>query len=91
MVPTFMAPTMSWKERFKSLIQSRSQKTVAPGEQNSSSTPPYAPHMGRAWERLVKSVKNTLKTILREQAPKEETLRTLLTEAEFIVNNRPLT
>ena len=53
--------------------------------------PPSAPHMGGAWERLIRSVKTTLKAILKERAPREEVLQTVLCEAEWIVNGRPLT
>lgn len=53
--------------------------------------PPGAPNQGGAWERLVRSVKNALDATLREKAPAEEVLTTLLTEAEFSVNARPLT
>ena len=53
--------------------------------------PPDAPHMGGAWERLIRSVKVALSVILREQAPNEETLYTLLTEIEHSINSRPLT
>lgn len=53
--------------------------------------PPVTPHMGGAWERLVRSVKRALGATLKERAPREETLLTALAEAEFVVNNRPLT
>nr|XP_012153196.1 PREDICTED: uncharacterized protein LOC105664201 [Megachile rotundata] len=53
--------------------------------------PPGAPHMGGCWESLVKSVKTTLRVILKERAPRDETLSTLLAEAEHTVNSRPLT
>lgn len=53
--------------------------------------PPAAPHMGGAWERMVRSVKSALAIVLKEQAPKEETLLTLLAEIENVVNSRPLT
>lgn len=53
--------------------------------------PPASPHMGGCWERLVRSVKNALKATLRERAPREEILYTLLAEAELTVNSRPLT
>ena len=53
--------------------------------------PPAAPHMGGVWERLVGSVKKTLYRILKARYPKEETLSTLLMEAESVVNSRPLT
>ncbi|XP_063541585.1 uncharacterized protein LOC134750352 [Cydia strobilella] len=53
--------------------------------------PPAAPFMGGCWERLVKSVKTALKVTLTERAPTDEVLRTLLAEAEALVNSRPLT
>lgn len=52
---------------------------------------PASPHMGGAWERMVRTVKQTLKIILRERIPKLEVLQTVLIEAENIVNSRPLT
>ncbi|XP_059046616.1 uncharacterized protein LOC131842114 [Achroia grisella] len=52
---------------------------------------PISPHKGGAWERLIRSVKTALKVILKERAPREETLATLLTEIENMVNSRPLT
>lgn len=53
--------------------------------------PPGAPFMGGAWERLVRSVKTALSAVLHERHPPEEVLTTLLTEAEYTVNSRPLT
>ena len=50
-----------------------------------------APHMGRACERLVRSVKTAIGAVLNERAPKDEVLRTLMIEAECLVNGRPLT
>ena len=52
---------------------------------------PDSPHMGGAWERLVRSVKTALHVILKEQAPSAEVLSTVLTEIEHSVNSRPLT
>ncbi|XP_072932283.1 uncharacterized protein [Epargyreus clarus] len=53
--------------------------------------PPGAPHMGGAWERMVRSVKVALVAVLGEKSPPEEVLYTLLTEVEHTVNSRPLT
>ena len=53
--------------------------------------PPLSPHMGGSWERLIRSVKVALNATMKEHIPKEETLITLLTEVEFIINSRPLT
>ncbi|KAL0879437.1 hypothetical protein ABMA27_003188 [Loxostege sticticalis] len=52
--------------------------------------PPVSPHWGGAWERLIRSIKTSLKVILKERAPKDEVLCTLLAEVENIVNSRPL-
>lgn len=52
---------------------------------------PDNPEAGGAWERLIQSVKKVLSYTLHEEAPRVETLQSLLIEAESIVNNRPLT
>ena len=53
--------------------------------------PPCSPHMGGVWERLVRSVKTSLKTILGGVVVNDFTLSTLLTEVECMLNSRPLT
>ncbi|XP_059216147.1 uncharacterized protein LOC131994043 isoform X2 [Stomoxys calcitrans] len=52
---------------------------------------PNNPSEGGVWERLVQSVKKALYAMLKEHAPKLETLQALLMEAENMVNARPLT
>ena len=49
--------------------------------------------MGGIWERQIRSVRNVLTALLREHssALSDESFRTLLAEAECIVNSRPLT
>ena len=54
---------------------------------------PLASHMGGVWERQIRTVKDVLTSLIKS-SPRElndEMLRTLLTEAEAIVNSRPLT
>ncbi|XP_055542920.1 uncharacterized protein LOC129728499 [Wyeomyia smithii] len=53
--------------------------------------PPGAPHMGGAWERLVRSVKCALAAMDTTRKPNEETLATLVKEVESLINSRPLT
>ena len=53
--------------------------------------PLEAPHMGGAWERLIRTVKTSLKVILKEQLVDDYTLLTVFTEVKGIVNSRPLT
>ncbi|XP_044570129.1 uncharacterized protein LOC123257009 [Drosophila ananassae] len=53
--------------------------------------PPGAPHMGGAWERLVRTTKGILKNICPSYSFNDEGLRNALVEAQFIINSRPLT
>ena len=52
--------------------------------------PPGASHMSGVWERLIRSVKRTMKAIIGEKTVDEEVLRTVLSEAQAIANSRPL-
>lgn len=57
-----------------------------------SFNPPGAPHMGGAWERMVRSVKAAIGTIAEtNRKPDDETLETVIIEAEGVINSRPLT
>ena len=53
--------------------------------------PPSASHMGGAWERLIRSVRQILRALLKEQIVGDEVLLTVVAEATTILNNRPLT
>jgi hypothetical protein len=54
---------------------------------------PAASHMGGVWERQIRTVRNVLDALLKDHGTQldEESLRTLMCEAESIVNSRPLT
>eukprot|EP00794_Sanderia_malayensis_P019357 gene19357-21277_t len=54
---------------------------------------PAASHMGGVWERQIRSVRAILSSLLKNHGHSldDESLRTLLTESEAIVNSRPLT
>ncbi|XP_066984693.1 uncharacterized protein [Macrobrachium rosenbergii] len=55
--------------------------------------PPTASHMGGVWERQIRTVRKVLTPLFKEHAGQldDESNRTLLTEVEAIVNDRPLT
>ncbi len=55
--------------------------------------PPYASHMGGSWERMIRSVRSVLSSLLLSHGDRldDEQLRTFLIEAESIVNSRPIT
>ena len=54
---------------------------------------PAASHMGGVWERQIRTVRSVLTSILATNGAQldDESLRTLMCEAESIVNSRPLT
>ena len=53
--------------------------------------PPHASHMNGVTERLIRTVRGVLSGLLKPAPLKDETLLTLFTEVEYIVNSRPLT
>uniref|UniRef100_A0A182W3N8 Integrase catalytic domain-containing protein n=1 Tax=Anopheles minimus TaxID=112268 RepID=A0A182W3N8_9DIPT len=55
-----------------------------------SFNPPVTPHMGGAWERLMRSVKGVLAAINDGRRLMDEILLTAIVDAEDIINNRPL-
>ncbi|XP_038062623.1 uncharacterized protein LOC119733119 [Patiria miniata] len=54
---------------------------------------PSASHMGGAWERLIRSTRSILQTLMHQSGLQldDESLRTFLYEATAIINSRPLT
>lgn len=53
--------------------------------------PPAASHMGGVWERMIRTVRQVLKAVLREQLVNDEVLLTVMAEVADIINSRPLT
>ena len=53
--------------------------------------PPAASHHGGAWERMIRSTRKILGSLAKEQTLDDESLQTLVCEAESIINDRPLT
>src|SRR5277367_5823106 len=83
----FRGASEELKKALQELDQERIKVELAVRGVDWRFNPPAAPHMGGSWERLVRSVKSTLKVILKEQHPREETLLTTLAEVENIVNS----
>ncbi|XP_070145039.1 uncharacterized protein [Drosophila kikkawai] len=70
-------------ERIQSELSSRSIEWVFNWPSN--------PSEGGVWERMVQCVKRVLRHTLKEVAPRDHVLESLLIEAENVVNSRPLT
>ncbi len=53
-------------------------------------SPPSSPHFGGVWERLVKSCKTALRSVLLNQTVTDEVLSTVIAEVSALLNARPL-
>ena len=53
--------------------------------------PAYAPHFDGVWERLIRSVKNSLYAIIGSKALTDVTFNTLLCEIQHFMKARPIT
>ncbi|XP_068756250.1 uncharacterized protein [Montipora capricornis] len=55
--------------------------------------PASASNFGSVWERQISSIRNVMNGLIREHGSRldEDSLRTFLCEAEYTINNRPLT
>jgi hypothetical protein len=53
--------------------------------------PAHASHRGGLWERLIRSTRTILRSLANEQLLADETLLTVMVEAERIINSRPIT
>jgi len=56
-----------------------------------SFNPPTGSHHGGAWERQIRTVRNILDALVKQQTLTDESLTTLMCEVEAIINGRPLT
>ena len=52
---------------------------------------PTASHHGGAWERMIRTVRKVLMAIMPQRSISDEVLATVFSEAENLVNSRPLT
>lgn len=53
--------------------------------------PPEASHMGGVWERQIRTVRAVLAGVIKQQILDDESLVTLMTIVEGIINGRPIT
>ncbi|XP_055623474.1 uncharacterized protein LOC129766901 [Toxorhynchites rutilus septentrionalis] len=86
----FREPARSSRKKLKNEMTPSHQHSRAPKQAGYSSLllPPY----GGVWERLVRSVKVATGAVLdATRKPDDETLETVILEAEAMINSRPLT
>lgn len=52
--------------------------------------PPYASRMGGIWERVIRSIRRILQSMLTQQSVTDDVLLAVMIEVESILNSRPL-
>ena len=79
------------REALKRLDQTKIYNRLRSNDVQWLFNPPEASHQGGIREGMIASVRRILGALLKEQLVDDETLSTLLCEAERILNDRPLT
>ena len=87
----FIGASAELRRSMMDLNNSFVQETLRRREIEWSFIPPQAPHMGGAWERIIRTIKRILNALLLQQTLTDDSLITVLTEVESIINSRPLT
>ncbi|XP_062704451.1 uncharacterized protein LOC134286794 [Aedes albopictus] len=72
-------------------INDRCANTFTDAKTKWSFNPPASPHMGGVWERMVRSVKETMRALDDGRKLNDEILVTVLAETEWFINSRPFT
>lgn len=87
----FRGASKELKIAAESLDQERLMTEFTTPHTSWSFNPPASPHMGGAWERIIRTVKQNLAKLLPNRTLSYEVLENLLIEVENVINSRPLT
>lgn len=87
----FVGANRELKESLTALNHGKIQKALVQDGIKWDFNTPAASHQGGIWERLIRSVKSVLTSVLKQQTPDDEGLQTIFSEVEAILNDRPIT
>lgn len=87
----FQATSKELKAAIQHLDHDKLAKEFTSSRTQWTFIPPLTPHMGGAWERLIRTVKQNLVAMQHSRLPTDEVLHNAIVEVENIVNSRPLT
>ena len=88
---TFIGASEQLKKNVKSLDNDKIYKALAATNTTWKFNPPYGPHFGGVWERLIQTAKRTPLIVLGSKWLSLDVFQTILVESEEILNSRPLT
>ena len=87
----FVGANRELKESLAALNHNKIQTAFVQDNIKWSFNTPAASHQGGVWERLIRSVKSVLTSVLKQQTLDDEGLQTVFCEVEAILNDRPIT
>lgn len=87
----FIGAKKELRQALAALNQSKMESTFVQEGVKWSFNTPAASHQGGVWERLIRSVRSVLTSVVGQQTLDEEGLQTLFCEVEAILNDRPIT
>ena len=86
----FVGAEIELKRAIQRLPHSRISTELLRREVEWQFNPPLSSHRGGVWERLIRSVRRILRSTVNEQVIDDDKFCTFLTEAERILNTRPI-
>jgi hypothetical protein len=87
----FKAGDRELRDALKEWNQAQISRHLSQREIQWHFNPPAASHMGGVWERMIRSIRQILRAVIKEQLVTDETLLTVMAEVEKVLNDRPLT
>lgn len=87
----FVGAQRELKEALASVNHDKIQGVLSQVGIRWSFNPPAGSHHGGVWERMIRSVKKVLCSVLHQQRLDDDGLHTVLCEVESILNDRPIT
>ena len=88
---TFVGAKDELKRRVRSLDNQRIASELLIKNTVWKFNPPYGPHLGGAWERLIQNAKLIVLIILGSKRLTSDVFYTIMVETESMLNSRPLT
>ncbi|XP_053691447.1 uncharacterized protein LOC128739964 [Sabethes cyaneus] len=87
----FQGGSKELREALQNVNQEQLIKEFTTSDTEWTFIPTASPHMGGAWERLIRCVKSNLYKLQWRRLPTDEILHSTLLEIENMINSRPLT
>ncbi|XP_077986278.1 uncharacterized protein LOC144440773 [Glandiceps talaboti] len=87
----FVGTNQVLKEEMDKWNQTKIKETLLQEGIEWKFNPPYGSHFGGVWERQIRTIRQLLQVIVKQQKLTDKSLRTFLCEVEHTINSHPIT